>query len=231
MWESYYGPRHSKRDALSNREFELLLDGARQMDGYYSLQARFIIYMAGRLGMRKGEMTHMTKQWVDERRNMICIPRHENCIKGRNSMGICGYCRQNAEQMVEHNPDLEIEGAEEMMWKAKTEEAARDIPYDFHPRVSLIVEEFFDRWESWPVSANAITRRVKKAAEYSRIEDKSRIYPHGLRATAASYHAARGLDVLPLQSLMGWAQVSTAHNYVQASGENTRRALNSVHSQ
>jgi len=39
MWDSYYGPRHSKRDALSNREFELLLDGARELDDYYSLQA------------------------------------------------------------------------------------------------------------------------------------------------------------------------------------------------
>lgn len=231
MWKSYHGPRHSKRDALSNREFELLLKGARELNDYQSLQARFVIFMAGRLGIRKGELTHMTKEWVDWRRNMICIPYHEPCIKARDSLDICGYCRQNAKQRFEHNPDLDMEESEQMQWVAKTEEAARDIPFDFHPRVELLVEEFFDRWEAWPVSANAVTRRVKKAAEHSELEDETRVYPHGLRATAASYHAARGLEVLPLQSLMGWAQVSTAHNYVQASGENTARALNSVHSQ
>lgn len=179
--------------------------------------------------MRKGELTHMTEQWVDWKRNMICIPYHEPCIKAKNSMDICGYCRQNAKQRVEHNPDLDMDEAEDMQWVAKTEEAAREIPFDFHPRVSLLVDEFFDRWESWPASAQAITRRVKKAADASELE--KRIYPHALRATAASYHAARGLEVIPLQSLMGWSQVSTAHNYVRSSGENTSRALNSVHSQ
>lgn len=83
MWESYYGPRHSKRDALSNREFEKLLKGARELKEYQSLQARFVIFMAGRLGMRKGEITHMTQDWVDWKRNMICIPYHEPCIKAR----------------------------------------------------------------------------------------------------------------------------------------------------
>lgn len=229
MWDSYHRPRHSKKDALKNREFEHLLKGARELNDYQSLQARFIIFMAGRLGMRKGEITHMTRQWVDWNRNMICIPYHEPCIKGRNSMDICGYCRQNAKQKVEHNPDLTMDEAEEMHWVAKTEEASREIPFDFHPRVSLLVDEFFDRWDAWPVSASAITRRVKKATEKSGLD--KRVYPHSLRATAASYHAARGLDVIPLQSLMGWSQVSTAHNYVRASGENTARALNSVHSQ
>ena len=32
---------------------------------------------------------------------MICIPYHEPCIKGRESIDICGYCRQNAEQRAD----------------------------------------------------------------------------------------------------------------------------------
>lgn len=101
--------------------------------------------------------------------------------------------------------------------------------FDFHPRVSLLVDEFFDRWDAWPLSSQAVNRRLSAAFEESKLEEK--VYPHALRATAASYHAARGLAVIPLQSLMGWAQVSTAHNYVRASGENTKRALNSVNHQ
>jgi len=229
MWESHHRPRRSKRDALTNREFEILLNGARQLDDYQSLQARFAIFMAGRLGLRRGEIAHMTRDWVDWNRNMLCIPHHEPCLKGRDSMGICGSCHQQAKQRVEHNPDLEIEDAKDLQWRAKTREASRDIPFDFHPRVSLLIEEFFERWDAWPVSATAVNRRIDAAADETDLD--KRVYPHGLRATAASFHAARGLEVIPLQSLMGWAQVSTAHNYVRASGENTKRALNSVHSQ
>jgi site-specific recombinase XerD len=55
--------------------------------------------------------------------------------------------------------------------------------------------------------------------------------PHGLRATAATYHAGRGLGVLPLQSLMGWADLQTAQRYIKQSPENTQRALHQIHSQ
>lgn len=221
--------RHSKRDALDNREFELLLRGARELNDYQSLQARFVIFLSGRLGMRKGEMTHMTRDWVDWNRNMICVPAHEPCIKAKNSMGICGYCLQNAKQKSDHNEDMSLEECKERCWVAKTEQAVREIPFDFHPRVSLIIQEFFERFDAWPVSASGITRRVKKSVDKSNLE--KRVYPHSLRATAASYHAGRGLDSIPLQSLMGWADITTARNYVQASGENTARALNTIHSQ
>ena len=125
------------------------------------------------------------------------------------------------QQRVKHNPDLNMEDAENMQWIAKTDETARDVPFDFSPRVSLMIERFFEKYDEFPCSANAISRRVKKTAELADEIDADDIYPHCLRATAATYHAACGLDVIPLQSLTGWAQVSTAHNYVQASGENT----------
>lgn len=220
--------RHSKEDALNDRDFEELLKGARKLKPYQSLQSRFAIFMMGRLGMRKGEITHMTRDWIDWNRNMICIPRHENCIKGKNSMDICGYCKSLAEQKAEHNLDIDYKEAKEAQWTAKTEESVRDIPFDFHPRVEMIIDEFFTRWDSWPVSAQGVTRRIKAAHEESTLT--KRVYPHALRATAASHHAGRGLGAIPLQSMMGWAQLSTAHNYVRASGENTARALNSIHS-
>lgn len=222
-----YDVHFSKEDALNQHEFERLMRGAHKLDDYYSLQARFAILLAGRLGMRKGEITHITEQWVDLDREMICVPQHENCIKARESMDICGYCKQQAEQRVEHNDELTMDEAEELAWLAKTAEAVRDIPFGFHPRMSLVIEEFFERWDAWPVSAQAVTRRVKRAAEESDLD--CRVYPHALRATAASYHAGRGLDVIPLQSLMGWAQVSTAHRYVKANGDNTARALHNIH--
>ncbi|ELY67350.1 hypothetical protein [Natrinema versiforme] len=78
------------------------------MDDFYSLQTGFVLHFAGQLGMRQGEIAHLVERWVDLDRNMICIPVHERCIKGRESMGICGSCRQQVKQRVEHNDEMTL---------------------------------------------------------------------------------------------------------------------------
>jgi len=47
---------NSKEDALSDRQFQLLLEGARRLDAPYASQARFIIFATGILGMRAGDV-------------------------------------------------------------------------------------------------------------------------------------------------------------------------------
>ncbi len=103
---------HTREDALDDREFERLIAATHQMDDYYALQARFVILVAGRLGLRAGEIAHMREEWVDWRDKMIEIPAHEPCDKGRGG-GKCGYCRQMAEQMrdVSHEGYLEAYNA------------------------------------------------------------------------------------------------------------------------
>jgi hypothetical protein len=94
---------HSKELALDDREFELLVEGARRIDSnYQSAQARFGVLVAGRLGLRAGEIVHMQEDWIDWRNRRICIPSHERCTKGKDG-GICGYCEQAARQAVEYN--------------------------------------------------------------------------------------------------------------------------------
>lgn len=222
--------RHTKEDALSDREYQLLIEGAQQMRDYYGQHARFIILVAGRLGVRAGEIAHMKEDWIDWRRNMIEIPRHEECTKGRDG-GICGYCNSMAEQIVEYNENVTIDDARKHMWSPKTESAVREIPFDFDPRTELVIERFFDRYEEFPISRQGVNRRVNKAAELANELDKTDIYPHCLRSTAASHHAARGLGAVPLKSLMGWSCFSTAKCYIAESGENTARALKMTHSQ
>jgi len=221
--------KHTKEDALSDREYQLLLEGCSEMREYYGFQARFVCLVAGRLGFRAGEIAHMKESWVDWRRNMIVVPRHETCTKGKNG-GPCGYCRSAAKQRVEHNPGLTLNEALSYAWSAKTDASAREVPFDFDPRVSLVVERFFDEYDAFPTSRQSVNRRVNRAAEEADQLEPTDIYPHCLRATAATFHAARGLDVLPLQALFGWADLSTAQNYIQRSGENTARALHGIHS-
>jgi len=221
------GVHHSKEFALSDREYELLLEATYEMPSYQSIEARFIILVAGRLGMRSGEICHIKKSWLDQRRRMIIIPASQPCKSGKDG-GICGSCEQAAKQMVEHNEGLGIEEARSMMWSPKTAAAAREIPFDADARAELVVERYLEKYGEFQCSQTGINRRVKKAAELAEGLDPSDVTPHGLRATAATRFASRGLDVTALQSMFGWAQLSTAHNYIRRSGENTARAIRDI---
>lgn len=221
--------RHSKEDALDDREFELLAEGATRLEAPYDRETKFLVLVMGRLGLRLGELTHIRESWIDWRKRMIEIPRHQGCEGGRDG-GLCGLCKQQAKQQAKRLEGVTLDDLRDQFWRAKTDQAARSIPFDFDPRVEIVVERFFDEHDHWPYSHTAIRRRIQKAtAAAAELEDES-VYPHALRATAASYAAGRGLPVLALQGFMGWAQPSTASNYVQASPENVARALHQIHS-
>ena len=51
-----------------------------------------------------------------------------------------------------------------------------------------------------------------------RAELRRKITPHGLRATAAYRFAEAGLSGQALRQIMGWAQLSTAQYYIDATG-------------
>lgn len=221
--------RHSKDDALDEREFELLLEGASRMDDYYGDQATFVILVLGRLGLRRGELTHMRESWVDWRQEMIQIPYHEPCHGERQGDGPCGYCVQLAKQRAEYNEEISVEQALDERWQAKTPAASRDVYFGFDPRVKLHIERFFDRFDSWTWCANAINRRVKKAAEHADELERGDVRPHSLRATAATTMAGRGLEMHALMQHFGWAQASTAEVYLARNSQSTARQLDAVH--
>lgn len=221
--------KHSKEDALSEREFELLWEGAGRMDGYRRTEARFIVMAAGRLGLRAGEIAHLREDWLDRRQQQIKIPAHQPCRKGKHG-GTCGYCRQQIQQCVNYNDDVQRCDIDDHWWRPKTEAGVRGVPYDFQARAGMAIERFFDEFDAFERSYTAIGRRLKTAAELAPELDPQDIYPHALRATAATYHASRGLDVHPLTSLLGWANLSTAEVYIARSDSNTQRALRSAHS-
>jgi len=218
---------HSKADALDDREFELLLEGAEQLKDYFALEAKFVILVAGRLGLRAGEICHMKEEWIDSRRRMIEIPPLQHCDMGEDG-GICGSCEQAAKQKAKHNEKITLEQARASMWSPKTDAAAREVPFDATPRAELVVERYFDRFDRFQTSQTGVNRRVNSAAEEARELDPADVRPHGLRATAATRYAARGLDVIALQSMFGWSQLSTAQSYIRRSGENTARAIRDI---
>lgn len=195
--------------------------------GYWALESRLILFCAGRLGMRSGEICHLEEDWIDWRNNMIEIPRHESCTKGEDG-DICGTCRQAALQMCEHNEDLDMETAEGLMWGPKTESGAREIPLDATERAAIAVEEYFDHYDAVRISQSTISRRVDAIAEEAVGLEPETVYPHCLRSTAASYWAARGLPATTLKSFLGWSDFQVALNYIESSGERTAQSLRSL---
>lgn len=217
---------HSKDRALSDFEFELLIDESYKLDAKQDLETRFILLVAGRLGLRRGEIAHMREEWIDWRNRRIEIPNHVDCDMGRDG-GKCGACKQLAKQKAEYNQEISYEDALEQQWLPKTENAVRAVPFGFSGRVEIVLERFFDEWDHWMYTAQSINRRLDWAAE--NVAEIDEINPHALRATAATYHAGRGLDTLSLQAMLGWGQPSTAQAYIASSADNLDRQLQFIH--
>lgn len=70
----------SSDEALRQPTFIRLYRGAFEIDDWErSLKAAYIILLAGRLGLRTGEIQHVREAWIDWRRGEIAIPRHDPC--------------------------------------------------------------------------------------------------------------------------------------------------------
>lgn len=212
--------RHSHQDALSEKEFEVLWSAADDLDHPFDEEVRFILVMAGRLGLRAAEISHCRAGWIDWEREMIEIPSFQDCS--------CGYCKSQSKQSVQKT-GVTYKKAIGRMWSPKTENSARAVPFDFNTRVRETVEGFFFGRDGFPKSRSAINRRVDRVAAAAGW-DTSRIYPHSLRATAATWHAYSGLPAPALQALMGWSKLSVAQKYLRLSGSATAEALQSAHS-
>lgn len=253
--------RYSREDALTDKEFVLLLEGARELQEPFDMQARFIIMAAGRLGMRGGEIAHISEDWIDSASNIVKIPEHDKCEKGQSEGEMCGYCRNRVRDYLETNnttieeeiksldreygDSIEREAKEVMAkqkvenknksvediyhkwWQPKTAASERSIPYDFDTRLHLCVERFFEKYNSFPISKASLNRRVTAAADSSQLN--KRIYPHSLRATAATTHASRDVSPYALMSVMGWRDMDTARTYVAASDESAARDIIQSH--
>lgn len=219
----------TREKALSEREFELLLEGAGRIeDPKRRLESRAAILLGGRLGLRPGETTHLTVSWIDREQQMILIPKHQDCTKGRDG-GICGYCRQAVKQRMNHDPDEQFENLANRYWLPKTEAASRTVPFHFSYRVRIAVELLLDEHGGWPYSFSTLQRRLETALELSPELSVTATSLHGLRATAVSYHAGRGLDLTALRAMFGWEDITTARQYLNVDGAMTRRALDNIH--
>lgn len=219
---------HSREDVVSDSRYDKLLAAADRLSYPFDVECRFVLIGCGRLGLRAGELCHVTEDWIDWDSEMLRIPTYSDCSKGRDG-GPCGYCRTRAESAVEHTEGLTMEAALDRRWNPKTDAGARAVPFGFSERVKDTLAEFFFCFDGYEHSRASVNRRVDRVLEEAGLPQDS-CYPHALRATAATYHSVSGLSTAALQSLMGWSSLTTAQKYVRASGGQTQRALEEAHS-
>lgn len=220
-------PRHAHQDAVDEQTFERLLNTADRLDEPFAAECRLILLLGGRLGLRAGEITHLRDEWIDWDREHIRIPAWDDCDHGIDG-GVCGYCRKQARQRVRKSDDVTLETALQERWSPKTRHSVRTIPFGFDDRIGEVLEEFFFHRDDYPRSRSSINRRVDRVCVEAGYDPES-LYPHALRATAATYHAYAGVPVAALQSLFGWAELQTAQKYVRLSGGATQQALETVY--
>jgi len=104
---------HARDDALSPRQFEQLVNATYRIeDDRIELETRAVLFLAGRVGLRKGEITHLRNDWIDWSDGTLTVPEHQPCSKGARDGEVCGYCRRRAEDRIEANNISEAEAEE-----------------------------------------------------------------------------------------------------------------------
>ena len=211
--------RHAAQDAPTKAEFKGLLAAAsRSDDCQRRIEDQFIVFGAGRLGFRSGELLHFHSSWVDRQEKIIRIPNHDSCS--------CRYCRERAEALADDHDDVEFEEALKFYWKPKYPASVRAIPYGFSDQAIEVVETFLDEVGNLDVAQSTINRRVTALQERAGVG--GRLYPHALRAAAAFHWAQKGLEALYLQALMGWEDMRIANRYIRATGRQLDNRLNQL---
>ena len=201
---------------MDESTFERLVEATDELPPGRGAEAMFILMVGGRLGLRAGEISHMQESWVNWNRDQIEIPGHEPCD--------CGYCRKQTKQALGYDDEKDFDEEFDRRWKPKTPNSIRAVPFSHDDRIKATIETFFDDRDEYGHSRVSINRRVDEVAEAAGLDPMS-IFPHALRACAATQAAYRGVPAPALQSMFGWNDISTSMKYIRLSGGATADAL------
>lgn len=218
----------AKEDMPSPREYRALKRAAREkVDEKYQLESLYLIRVMGELGLRAGEISHMTEEWVDFDQLEITLPVYDQCCKGKDG-GPCGYCKKRARAEAEKDESITYETALRTRWKPKNEES-RTIWFGFDESLVELIDEYLYKNGEFARARVTINRRIDRVAEACEMVNKSEIYPHALRAHAATFHANKGMRAFHLKEFMGWSDVDGAMPYIKMASGDVRSELKRIH--
>jgi len=140
-------------------------------------------------GLRIGEAVHLNSSWLKE--GEIHIPARMPCN--------CWECSKR-------------KGDNKGFWKPKTRAGVRIIPVA-SPLLPYLTEYLRYQPDGLPFNRTSGWSRIKKLAKEAKLNTK--VFPHSLRATAATVIARAGTSAIALAYIMAWKNIGVASHYVQ----------------
>lgn len=225
----------AKEDTPSSREYRTLRRAAREDVDHTTrdtndirLECQFTLRLMGELGLRAGELVHVTEDWVNFDQNTLEIPSHDQCQKGRDG-GPCGYCKQQAKTRASSRENETYETALREYWRPKNEASSRRIWFGWDESLVEIIDEYLYKHDEYPHSRASANRRIDRIAEACEMVDKEDVYPHALRGHAAKLHAGKGMRSFQLKEFMGWSDVDGAMDYIKMAADDVETELRRIH--
>jgi integrase len=209
--------RHTRDDALSEDQFERLLDVIEKSKD--PLGNKFLVITMGIGGMREGEVAHIQTSWIDFKRKEIHIPAYDPCS--------CTYCCERwKEKYGKQNKIFSKENVVKKQWVPKTNAGARDIPFGFNPLFENIINEFFKKYSRWPFSVATIYERIRALGRLAGIPN---LHPHALRSTRSTQFANDGMPERHLMKIMGWDDEKMGRKYINNAQINVSEQLEKMY--
>lgn len=162
---------------------------------------RAYVRFLARWGLRAGEASHVCLDWFSGQRGVLTVPR--TCR--------CAMCNEDS-----------LSGA----WRSKNEAANRALPIYKHTESWEAAKIFFTNCPTpaeSQVSRQAVWKLVKTVADRAGLLHL--VFPHALRATAATQFASMGFNELQLCRVMGWTDLRSAKPYIRTSSATIENAL------
>ena len=191
-----------REDVLTPQELSMLLMAC------HGLKDKVIIFSLVYGGLRVSELKHLRRSWVDLEQSTITIPTRQYCS--------CVEC---------NHIDRKTGKSKEGIWRPKTKRGARTIL--IHPTLLPVLRDFLAVNEKIGLSRVAIWARVKKVARQAHIFRN--IYPHCLRATAATMLALEKISAPSLKYTMGWSSLQAAEDYIKSEMHQAHSELNRIY--
>ncbi|MFC2069416.1 tyrosine-type recombinase/integrase [Chloroflexota bacterium] len=191
-----------REDVLSPQEFNMLLFACN------SLKDKFIVYLLVFSGLRVSELKHLRRSWVNIEETTVTIPTRQYCT--------CAECNYLNPKTGKYKYGI---------WKPKTKKGARTIL--IHPMLLPVMREFLANNESLGISRVAIWAHVKKIARQAHIFRN--VYPHCLRATAATMLSLEKISAPSLKYTMGWSSLQAAEDYIKSEMHQAHSELNQIY--
>lgn len=177
---------HSREDVISERLFVRLLEATRTLKEPFDFEAKLSLHLAGRMGMRVGEIAHFSAEWINWHDRTVEIPEYDPCTKGTDG-GVCGYCRSRAEERISANNLTQIEAKEEIQQEygtAMDNETLQAMAEKRCVETNMEFEEAVaERWE--PKTPNSVRSipfdfNVRTELTIEEFADSYRVYPKSL---------------------------------------------------